>query len=120
MATAIYATVSGSFNTALRPYGIQGSLGRNMYATTWLAVVFAWAAALFWTISICCCSGRSTGKSTKTKAAKTPYTYEMLGGAFAAQQPHPGMSRGSPMPLNHNNNALHGNNAYEPYRHNVV
>jgi hypothetical protein len=34
-------------------------MGTHALAVTWLAVLFSWAATLFWLFSVCCCSGRS-------------------------------------------------------------
>ncbi|KAL9621131.1 MAG: hypothetical protein Q9160_004382 [Pyrenula sp. 1 TL-2023] len=58
-ATALFSVLGGAFNTALKPYGIKGSIGRQMMITTWLAVAFSLGASFFWTLSVCCCSGRS-------------------------------------------------------------
>ncbi|KAL9110511.1 MAG: hypothetical protein Q9227_004869 [Pyrenula ochraceoflavens] len=94
--TALFSTLTGAFNTALKAYGIHGSLGHNMFVTTWLAVAFSLAASFFWLLSVCCCSGRSPyhrdayndreawnmgglGRGRKrVKVEKTPYTYERV------------------------------------------
>lgn len=114
MATGIYATVTGVFNGALKPYGIKASLGRSMYSVTWMAVAFSCGAALFWLFSVCCCSGRNND-SRKGRVEKTPYTYEQVSGPFGSR----GVSRpgGSNVPMQDMGAT---SNAYEPYRHNAV
>lgn len=109
--TALFAVLTGTFNENLKQYNIKGSMGKNIYVTTWLAVAFSLAASLFWVISSCCCSGRSpyhsSGKPRGITAEKAPYTYEPLG-------PH-----GTPSPLPGNQLPMQNmrNNAYEPFRH---
>ncbi|KAL2822731.1 SUR7/PalI family-domain-containing protein [Aspergillus cavernicola] len=91
--TAMFAVVTGVFNDQIKPYGIEGSMGRNIYAATWLATAFSLAAALFWAISSCCCSGRSPynhrhGRNRGSiTAEKAPYTYEPVGSAYPSPQP---------------------------------
>lgn len=60
--TAIFSTIVGTVDTALKPYDISLSLGTNMLALDWLAVAFSVAATLFWIVSICCCSGKSSNR----------------------------------------------------------
>ncbi|KAI9785443.1 MAG: hypothetical protein M1816_000413 [Peltula sp. TS41687] len=131
MATGIYGTLTGAFNTALKPYGIHGSLGRGMLATTWLAVAFAWAAALFWLFSTCCCSGRSNNNnsSRRSKAQNnTPFHYEMVGGPsnnqYTGHTPIPAASTPGtpyfPPPPTSAKNTFTKDQSYESYRHNMV
>ncbi|KAF2085177.1 hypothetical protein K490DRAFT_47535 [Saccharata proteae CBS 121410] len=101
---ALYGTVVGTFDSALKPYDIDASLGGRMQAITWLASAFSLASGLFWFLSMCCCSGKSSsprnysptargagassgsglagmfgGKTRKTvQVEKTPYTYERV------------------------------------------
>jgi hypothetical protein len=68
-----------------------------MLRTTWLAVLFSGAAAFFWFISICCCSGRSPYKGRnrdqkRVKVEKTPYTYERVGSPYLGPQGNGGYS----------------------------
>ncbi|KAL4918960.1 SUR7/PalI family-domain-containing protein [Aspergillus aurantiobrunneus] len=114
--TAMFSVVTGVFNDKIKPYGIEGSMGRNIYAATWLATAFSLAAALFWAISSCCCSGRSPYNHRHGRnrggitAEKAPYTYEPVG------SPYP-----SPQPPFHNSapqyQAPDRTTSYEPYRH---
>ncbi|PLB45499.1 hypothetical protein P170DRAFT_413762 [Aspergillus steynii IBT 23096] len=118
-ATAMFATVTGTFNENLKDYGIKGNMGKNIYVATWLAVAFSLGAGLFWMISSCCCSGKSPynhknkGAARGVTAEKAPYTYEPLG-------PY-----GTPAPYgNTSYPSAAGNvpvqtrtNAYEPFRH---
>ncbi|KAI9888040.1 MAG: hypothetical protein M1823_000161 [Watsoniomyces obsoletus] len=123
LATGIYVTLKGSFDTIFKPYGIRASLGSTL-SVSWLAVAFAVVAALFWVFSICCCSGRNNSRTSKTKAEKNaPYNYEPvagpLGGARQAYNPHggPGMPMHNMGPAGHPPQQPQG---YEPYRHNIV
>ncbi|KAI9825844.1 MAG: hypothetical protein M1832_000785 [Thelocarpon impressellum] len=120
-ATGLYLSLMGSFNSALKDYGVKSNLGHNMFVATWLAVAFSWGAGLFWMFSTCCCSGRSSdGKAKRgTRFEKTPYTYERVGSPYLG--PHGGAKptssgAGSSVPL-HDMQAK--NQAYEPYRHGV-
>ncbi|KAJ9220947.1 hypothetical protein DTO207G8_2643 [Paecilomyces variotii] len=114
-ATAMYVVLTNAFNKELKSYGITGSMGRNMYVTTWLAVAFSLAASLFWMLSSCCCSGSSPRGNRRNRgvvgAEKAPYTYEPVGSTYAhgANQEYPA---NVPAPA-HNMRTT----AYEPYRH---
>ena len=125
--TALFVTLDGVFNSAFKSYGISGSVGKNMFAATWLAVVFSLAACLFWLISSCCCSGRSpynhrNKNARAVSAEKAPYTYEPLGpdsrtpygayntGAYNTSYPPPPPGHNVPM---HDM----GRPGYEPFRH---
>ncbi|KAL4960138.1 SUR7/PalI family-domain-containing protein [Aspergillus stella-maris] len=115
-ATAMFAVISGVFNDKIKPYGIEGDMGRNIYAATWLATAFSLAAALFWAISSCCCSGRSPYNHRHGRnrggitAEKAPYTYEPVGDYPNPQPPfHHNAAPGYQAP-NHTT-------SYEPYRH---
>lgn len=94
-------------------------MGKNIFATTWLATAFSLAAALFWVISTCCCSGRSPyNKSQRHTGAagipaeKAPYTYEPLGPNGPAAPYGPYSHDTSYPPPTHAQK-----NAYEPFRH---
>jgi len=94
IATILFAALTTAFNNVFKPYGIKGGLGLPMFRTTWVAVLFSGAAAFFWFISICCCSGRSPyktrGDQKRVKVEKTPYTYERVGSPYLGQQGHGG------------------------------
>ncbi|PGH02358.1 hypothetical protein GX51_04666 [Blastomyces parvus] len=140
-ATAMYAALTAAINTSLKPYNVRATLGKNMFATLWLAVAFSLASGLFWLFSVCCCSGRSpyshsgsngsgsggiigggrrgTRGSAGLTAEKTPYTYERVsdpyGGAGAgagAGAPFMPAAAGGP-PASANGRDM----AYEPFRH---
>lgn len=123
-ATILYATLTATFNTALKKYNIHASVGHNIFVLLWLAVAFSWAAGLFWLFSSCCCSGRSdkikgygdnAGKKGM-KAERTPYTYERVESPFLGQGGNAG-----PTSAYHQNvpmdNMGHKATAYEPFRH---
>ncbi|OJJ46925.1 hypothetical protein ASPZODRAFT_1854276 [Penicilliopsis zonata CBS 506.65] len=126
-ATALFATLTGTFNSALKDYGITGSMGKHIYIATWLAVAFSLAASLFWSFSTCCCSGRSPyshrdGRNTRggITAEKAPYTYEPIDhqahpaavNPNTAYPPAATTSYGRSAPVNNTRS-----NAYEPFRH---
>lgn len=127
-ATALYATLTTTFNLALKKYNIHASLGYNMFLLVWLAVLFSWAAGLFWLFSSCCCSGRSDrikgyknsgGKTKGLEAQHTPYNYQRVESPFLGnsgnQRPspsHQGPQLGVPM-----QSMGPRSTAYEPFRH---
>jgi hypothetical protein len=57
--TALFSTIVGTFDSVLKPYDIDLSLGTSQLGLDWLAVAFSLVATSFWFISICCCSGKS-------------------------------------------------------------
>ncbi|KAL4784553.1 SUR7/PalI family-domain-containing protein [Aspergillus varians] len=125
--TAMFVIVTGVFNDKIKPYGIKGSMGRNIYAATWLATAFSLAAALFWAISSCCCSGRSPynhrhGRNRgDINAEKAPYTYEPVGSAHPSPQPpfYPSDAPqyDAPQYPTPKYQAPDHTTSYEPYRH---
>ncbi|KAJ5888302.1 hypothetical protein N7495_008343 [Penicillium taxi] len=120
-ATVLFSIFKGSLGKTLEAYGIYLSMGKHIYATTWLAVVFSLGALMFWTLSVCCCSGRSPynhrERSRGVTAEKAPYTYEPIGGGtlpFNQQYPT------SYSPQAHQNAypmTAQPTQAYEPFRH---
>lgn len=100
-ASALYATLAATFNTVLKQYGIQGTVGHNALVITWLAVAFSWGAGLFWLFSTCCCSGRSNNKAKRGRKS------DALGGGGEK-----GYERvGSPY-MGAGEHGNHGNHAY--------
>lgn len=68
-------------------YGTKTTLGSKVYILTWVLCAFIISSGLFWILSICCCSGRSpynpgSKDARKTRAEKTPYTYERVGSPY--------------------------------------
>lgn len=123
--TVVFSIFKSSLGTTLKAYGISLSLGKNMFAATWLAVAFSLAALIFWTFSVCCCSGRSpyghrNNGPRGITAEKAPYTYEPLGAGQVpyGQQQHtsypPPAAHGGDYPMTNTNQR---SNAYEPFRH---
>ncbi|KAI9768505.1 MAG: hypothetical protein M1839_004027 [Geoglossum umbratile] len=111
--TALYAALAGSFNSALKSFGIHGSLGRPMLSATWLAVAFSWGAGLFWLFSTCCCSGKSNTK--RVKVEKAPYTYERVASPYLGQSGnHEGVKL---QDMGQHREGKKGGEAYEPFRH---
>lgn len=120
--TIMFSIAKGSLGSALKVYGVSVSLGKNIYATTWLAVAFSLAATIFWMFSTCCCSGRSPyGHKDRhnrgsVTAEKAPYTYEPIGAAHPpfGSQPAPQQGYTTSYPSPYNNQQA---SAYEPFRH---
>ncbi|KAJ5234823.1 uncharacterized protein N7469_003991 [Penicillium citrinum] len=124
-ATVLFSVVDGTAGNLLKAYGIEIDMGKNMLAATWLAVAFALIGAIFWTFSVCCCSGRSPygHKDRRTRgitAEKAPYTYEPIGATGA--QPYGSHHTSYPAPAAHGGeypmtNTHQQHSAYEPFRH---
>ncbi|KAK7544424.1 SUR7/PalI family-domain-containing protein [Phyllosticta citribraziliensis] len=115
--TALYVTIMGTFNSALKDYNIKASLGGKMLAVTWLASAFAIGAGLFWMLSTCCCSGRSSDKHNRGRGPvveKAPYTYERVNSPFGTSNNN---ATNSNVPLRDMNGQHTG---YEPYSHRNV
>ena len=119
IAIALFATLKTVMNKQLEDdYGIHTTLGKKAYYTTWIGTAFAVASGFFWLISVCCCTGKSPynpgGKDARrTRAEKTPYTYERVG------SPYLGPQGGQAVPLtNMGGAAQHAQRqtAYEPFR----
>ncbi|KAK8195338.1 SUR7/PalI family-domain-containing protein [Phyllosticta capitalensis] len=116
--TALYATLAGVFDSALKDYDIKASLGSKMLAVTWLAAAFSIGAGLFWFCSMCCCSGRSNSDKMRGRGPvveKTPYTYERVNSPFGTGN-HNQQATGN-VPLRDMN---HQQTGYEPYSHRNV
>lgn len=115
--TALYGTIVGALNTSLEPYNMNATVGRRMLSTTWLAAAFSIGAGLFWVISTCCCSGKSSDKKggrKGTSVEKGPYTYERVGGFFGAKNNTREAHHDDNVPLRPMGGQHSG---YEPYRH---
>jgi hypothetical protein len=125
--TALSVIIVGALDTTLKPYGVRSSLGTRMLAVVWLAVAFSLAAGLFWSISTCCCSGKSGARRDGgirrqgTIAEHLPYThagqrnhaYKSIGGEGGDPYAHGGAGG---MPMGDMGHARHHSAAYEPYR----
>ncbi|KAH7402676.1 SUR7/PalI family-domain-containing protein [Pyrenochaeta sp. MPI-SDFR-AT-0127] len=108
-ATAIYAALAGVFESVLKPYNIDASVGTKMLSVLWLGVAFSLASGFFWLASVCCCSGKSAHK--KVVVEKTPYTYERVASpAFGGQ--HQAQHTGYAGAAGHGTSGT----AYEPFR----
>ncbi|MCJ1459395.1 hypothetical protein MMC28_009772 [Mycoblastus sanguinarius] len=134
--TILYATLTGTFNDALKKYNIHGNLGHSVYVTIWLGVAFSLASGLFWLFSSCCCSGRSDrikgyadGPTRRgMRASQGPYNYErvespMRGGlGYGAPQKGYMSGPGYQAPDQHHGMPLGQvrGTAYEPFRHEDV
>ncbi|KAL1966352.1 hypothetical protein VTN77DRAFT_4494 [Rasamsonia byssochlamydoides] len=116
--TALFVVLTGTFNTALKQYGLHGSMGPRIYAVTWLAVAFSLGSSLFWLLSSCCCSARSPyhgdRRGRRVTAEKAPYTYERVASPYmGATSPAPAYHPGNNVPMQN----VRRDVAYEPFRH---
>jgi SUR7/PalI family len=58
-ATVVYSSVVGTFDTVLRSYGLDATLGLNMFALTWSAFLSALVSSFLWLFrGLCCCCGK--------------------------------------------------------------
>lgn len=120
VATAMFAILKGVLDNELEDeYGVETTIGSRSLATSWIGTAFAVAAGFFWFLSVCCCSGRSPYNKNaergrgKTRAEKTPYTYERVG------SPYLGPNAGQSVPLGAyggNQQPQQHGTAYEPFR----
>lgn len=119
--TALYGTLTGTFNTVLEPMNVRATMGRRSLAVCWLAAAFSTGAGLFWLISSCCCSGKSSSGDKKRgrkglAAEKAPYTYERVSSPFLGGG-RAGDRSSDQVPLRPMGGQESG---YEPYRHDRV
>jgi hypothetical protein len=84
-ATILFSTLVGALDTLLKPYQINLTVGTKMLAIEWIAVAFSIAASMFWLVSICCCSGRSSGGKRSSKGPEPGFTPFANRGAAAYQ-----------------------------------
>lgn len=115
MNTALYAIMSSAFNKTYGNFGVKAYFNNYTYGTMWAGVAFSLAAAIFWLMSTCCCSGRrdsvmkgngSRGFNDKSAASN----YERVPGPY--QTPLMGQGAGYQQ--------SYGNSSYEPMRHQQV
>lgn len=129
IAVGMFATLRTVLNNELsQDYGIKSDLGQRGLTVFWVGAAAAFAAGMFWSLSVCCCSGRSpynpgSKDARRTRAEKTPYTYERVGSPYLG--PHGGQPA---VPLTNMGPAAHAGystgpaihrepmTAYEPFR----
>jgi hypothetical protein len=134
--TILFSTIVGAMGTALKPYKIKLSVGTKMMALDWIAVVFSIGASMFWLVSICCCSGRSSHpkKGARDSAQGAGYTgFGSRGYQPLAEQGYDHHAQPSPAPYGapgHRGVEMQDfgsagpykgrETAYEPFRHERV
>ncbi|KAJ9652497.1 hypothetical protein H2198_008245 [Neophaeococcomyces mojaviensis] len=124
IAIALFATLKSVLNKELEEdYGIRTDIGSRGYVVTWIGTAFALGSGFFWLLSVCCCSGRSpynpgSKDARRTRAEKTPYTYERVGSPYLGPQGDQAVPLGN---MGHTgyNAGPHSQKqtAYEPFRH---
>ena len=116
LAAGIFIVLRTTLNHNLKDdYGITAHLGEKSMALTWIGSAFAVGAGFFWLLSVCCCSGRSpynpgSKEARRTRAEKTPYTYERVG------SPYLGPRDAQSVPLQNFGGHDQRGSAYEPFR----
>jgi len=111
--TILFSVFTGTFNTVLKTYGIHLTIGTKMMGLDWSAFAFSLGATLFWTISICCCSGKSSHSKHRDgeKGFAPTRGYEPLN--------HEGNRQSNVEMGNMGASPYKGREtAYEPFRHN--
>jgi len=118
----------------LKEYQIKFTLGTRILSVEWIAVAFSLAASLFWTISICCCSGKSSRKDRKSQEPAGYSAYAPFGnrGYAPIQEPHHQRGNSNPyvpppapgmemQDFGYTGSGYKGRDtAYEPFRHGQV
>lgn len=122
MATGMFETLKAVLNKDLEnQYGVKTTVGTAGILHPWIATAALVVGGFFWLLSVCCCSGKSynaynpgSAENRRTRAEKTPYTYERVG------SPSFGPEGGSQIPLGKMGASApraEKNTAYEPFRH---
>ncbi len=91
--TVLYSILVGALNGYLKPYDIKFELGTRMIALEFIAALFSVAATLFWTVSICCCSGKSGRRDRRDQRA----SQQPAAGGFAGYAPFGGNKGYAPL-----------------------
>lgn len=94
IAIALFASLKTVLNKELeKEYGIVTDIGNKGYVVTWIGSAFALGSGVFWFFSVCCCSGRDHNPwnpgnkdARRTRAERTPYTYERVGSPYLGPQ----------------------------------
>lgn len=121
--TVLSYSLKGAFNKAFDSFGVSCTIGSQWQTTTWTATAFALAASVFWMMSTCCCSGRTSkvmghrepkGKRAM-KAERTPHTYERVASPYMG---HNAEESGQSVPMQPY--GAHQKPGFEPMRHGRV
>lgn len=103
--------LKGAFKGSLNQFGVEGFVGHNFITTTWVMTVLSLCSAVFWMMSMCCCSGRTKkvmdnkGKTKGTKVEHTGGSYQRVASPYQGGSTPPTYGGGKPVP------------GYEPMRH---
>ncbi|KIX00446.1 uncharacterized protein Z518_10585 [Rhinocladiella mackenziei CBS 650.93] len=120
-ATAVYIVLRTALNETLKDdYGIESSIGTSVLSVTWIGTALALGAGFFWLLSVCCCSGRSpynpgNREARRTRAEKTPYSYERVGSPYMGPTDHQSVPLNTLGPHGGGYHDQRGS-AYEPFR----
>ncbi|KAJ5775181.1 uncharacterized protein N7511_000192 [Penicillium nucicola] len=121
--TTIFVLIRSTAGPILAAYGIHLSIGKHILAATWMATFFSMIGLMYWTCSVCCCSGRdSHARHPKIDVTNNiPHIYEPLGAGTTSHSPPQAnwpSYQTSPVTSSHPMYALDRRaNAQEPFRH---
>lgn len=68
LSTATAAVIVGALEGSSEMYGAKGKMNSGFLALVWIAVSFAIGAAIFWLVTICCCSPDRSSRRERRKA----------------------------------------------------
>lgn len=121
IAIALFATLKTVLNKELEAdYGITTSTGSKGLIVSWIGTALAIGSGFFWLLSVCFCSGKSpfnpgSKDARRTRAEKTPYTYERVGSPYLGPQGDQAVPLGN---MGYNAGPqVQKQTAYEPFRH---
>ena len=110
-ATVLGYSLQAAFHNAVTSFGVEGYVGHNFITTTWVMTALSLCSAVFWMMSMCCCSGRTKsvmdnkGKAKGTKAEHTGGSYQRVASPYQGGATPLTYGGGKPVP------------GYEPMRH---
>ena len=121
--SVVYAVLRAALDKSLKDdYGVDSTQGKRILSVTWIGTAFAVGAGFFWFLSVCCCSGRSpynpgSKEARRTRAEKTPYTYERVGSPYMGPSDHQSVPLANFGPGGHPGaQSAQRGTAYEPFR----
>lgn len=126
IAIALFASLKTVLNNELeKDYGIRTDIGSKGYVVSWIGCAFALGSGFFWFFSVCCCSGREhnywnqgSKDARRTRAERTPYTYERVGSPYLGPQGDQAVPLGNVGHVGYNAGPQsQRETAYEPFRH---
>jgi len=129
--TALVFALDAAYHKVGKDFGVVFTVGSPWLRVTWVMTFFAFCAGIFWTFSMCCCSGRTSRvmgtnhheKKGGAKVVHAPYTYERVASPYLGAS---GNGHGAAVPMEpygqHGHNEKPGHvdphkHGFEPMRH---